>query len=145
MAIKLVKDAFDTPAMPVTLDGSTDLAENSLCDRNSTNGDIDASTASSVIEKLFGVVVGDPAATATEAHVIPIVSSPLQLWEVDTKNNTAAAQLYKACILQNAVSVDNTGTHVAGPTGVFIPTAIVGAASDKKMRGYFVATHQQST
>lgn len=145
MSVKLVRDSFNSPAMAITLDGSTDLAKASLVDRNTTNGDFDASTSSTVIEKLFGVTMENPSATATSTVVVPIVASPLQTWEVDCTNNTASNQLYKAHALTDAVTVNNTSSTVAGPTGVFIATEIVGAASDKKLRGYFVATHQQST
>lgn len=51
----------------------------------------------------------------------------------DTVNNTAATQLGQKMILNAAgTSVNNTGTDVAGATGVFRMLQIIGAAADRK-------------
>ncbi len=100
-------------------------------------------TATSTIHSVVGVAAETVSTTATRIKYIPFVDG--QLWEVATKNNTAANQLYEGMILEAHGSVDNTSTTVTGPTAVFTPVSIVGAAADKKMIGFFHHLHPTST
>lgn len=143
MSFRLKKDIFDTPAITVPLDGSTDLADGDLVYRDTTNGYAEAATSSAgSTTNLLGVVVGNPSATATECNVIPVIPNAGQLWEVDCTSNTAANQLLKAHEVTDSATMNNTSTHDATVNGCFIAIALVGAAADKKLLGHFAVAGQ---
>jgi hypothetical protein len=143
MAVRLKSDIFNTAAIEVPLDGSTDLADGSLCYRDTSNGV--AKACSSTVgdaTNILGVVVDNPSATATSCKVIPVIASEGQLWEIDCTNNTAANQLLKAHLLTDAVTLNNTSTHSTDTNAIFIALRAVGAAADKKLIGFFAKTNQ---
>lgn len=56
---------------------------------------------------------------------------------VDTTSNTAANQLNINHAMTDALTVANTSTNIATTLGVFHALGTVGAASNKKLYGYF--------
>ncbi len=143
MGLRLVKDIYSSPAVELPLDGSTAIAINSLVFRDTTNGVVKSATAAlGTTLNLVGIAAKPEVSGALMADIIPLVSNPSQLWEVDCTNNTAANQLLKAQAMTNATTVANTSTHTATTLGVFIPVALSGAATDKKLIGYFVTVGQ---
>lgn len=144
MSFKLTgKDILNTPTISVPLDGSTDLADGDLVYRDTTNGVAKAATTTvGDATNILGVVIGNPSATATSCQVLPIVASEMQLWEVNCTNNTAANQLLKAHLLTDAQTVNNTSSHSTDINAIFIAVELVGAASDKKLRGFIAKCGQ---
>ena len=85
--------------------------------------------------------------STTDALILgtPLLNGPIQLWETDCSNNTAATQLYENMILTDKLYLDNTDTDVTGPTGIFHCLAVIGAAADKKLLGFFTVLPVTST
>lgn len=125
-------------AVPKT---SQAFTKDTLVDRDVTNAYVKPSTAATTTNMLFAVYVGATVTTASSSpanlDVIPVLNGPQQLWIVDCTNNTAADQLYKGQLLTNSGTVANTSTAIIINTGIFIPIAIIGVATDKKLLGYF--------
>ncbi len=144
MAIVKVSDILDTPTLSdVPLDGSTALLKNSIVYRDTSNGVLKAASATvSDATNVMGVVPEAVESGATVTDVIPFAGCELQEWEVDCTNNTAANQLLKAHLMTDSVTVNNTSTHSTDINAIFIATKIVGAAGDKKLRGWFAKTGQ---
>lgn len=144
MAFKLTgKDILNTPTISVPLDGSTDLADGDLVYRDTTNGVAKAATATvGDATNILGVVIGNPASDATSCQILPVVASEVQLWEANCTNNTAANQLLKAHLLTDAQNVNNTSTHSADTNALFVAIEIVGALTDKKLRGFIAKVGQ---
>lgn len=108
------------------------------------NGNVlERATASSTIHTIWGVSAESISTSASAIKVIPITDS--QIWEADCKNNTASNQLFESAILEDHDSLDNTSSDVTGPTGVFTPFALVGAAANKKVLGRFTILQSTST
>lgn len=62
--------------------------------------------------------------------------------EVDCTNNTAANQLHQRHAMTDSGAIANTDTDIATTLGVFFALKAVGAASDKKLYGYFIKAGQ---
>lgn len=130
-------------AVPKT---SQAFLKDSLVDRDTTNAYVKPSTSSSTTVTIFGVFVGAAVTTAASSpanlDVIPLIPSPAQLWLVDCTASTAANQLYKPQVLTDSATINNSSSATLSTAGVFIPIAISGAATDKKLIGYFAALPQ---
>jgi hypothetical protein len=128
-----------------TADASTAFVAGALLYRDTSSGELKTATGAAGttlnIEAVSSDTVTTPASYPTiEAH--PVISGAQQLWIADCTSNTAADQLNKAHALTDGLTVANTSTHIATTLGVFVALGIVGAASDKKLLGYFVKVGQ---
>ena len=132
MAFKLVK-GFDQSQEMYCATSST-VAQGEIITFDRSAGKIIDATASLLAEDVAGVVVRTPGADDTTTMVIPAV--PGQLWEWDCTSNTAANQLCKRHVLTDSLTVANTSTDQAVDEVVVVAIENVGAAADKKQRGY---------
>ena len=127
---------------------STTYTKDTLVDLSFGNGYIIQSTSSSTTHTIFGLMVDKTQTTAasspTNLTIQPLGYGPKYLYIIDCTNNTAANQLYSRQPLTNSSTLANASTDTTGNTGVFVPIAIVGATTDKKMLGYFVGTLGQN-
>jgi hypothetical protein len=136
MAIKRVSGAdrgyYGTP---LTI-SSLALVADSLVDFDRSNAKVIASTSSSGLEDIAGVTVEASTTSDTQIKVQKITEHDEYI--VDTTNNSNVAHNYQRMVLTDASTVNNTGTDSAADTAVFCQLETVGAASDKKIRGYFI-------
>jgi hypothetical protein len=134
MAFKLVGgmpgDSFAV-LLPVT--AGVAIAEGDLLDINGNV--VQRATSSSTICTILAVAAETISTAATSIKATLICQG--QLWEADCTNNTAANQLLESCALTDHAYLSNTSTDVTGPTGVFLPMGLVGAAANKKVIGEF--------
>lgn len=108
------------------------------------NGNVlERATSSSTIHTLMGIALETITTAATTIRFQPIVQG--QIWEVESKNNTATTQRYESMIFEDHNSIDNTDTDVTGPTGVFLCLAPIGAAADKRLLGELTRLQSTST
>lgn len=119
-----VRDVKRASAIATTVDA---LYFNSL-----TTGAIQlavaATTANQVLYK-----ANETTASGTTPFSATIVSKDDE-FIVDTENNSNAAHNGQRMILgTTGLTLNNTGTDVAGTTGVFVQLDVVGAAADKKI------------
>lgn len=129
----------DSTAVPMYCGTSSALTVGALAVYDVSTGAavspvIDA-TSSLLAENVAGVVAATPASTDTTVNVIPIRG---QLWEYDCTSNTATAQLGKVNDLTNSTTVANSTTISTANTGFVRNLYAVGAAADKKMRGFIL-------
>lgn len=142
MAFKLRGGFPDNFTIEVPVTAGTAIAQGVVL---AISGNVVATaTGSDTIHTIVGVSANAIGTAATSILMIPVTDA--QIWEVGTKNNTAANQLFESAVLDTgAATIDNTSSDVTGPTGVFTPFAIVGAAGDKKMLGQFTRLQSTST
>lgn len=144
MAIKVVQQSPNIPKLTYVADESASFTTNSLLYRDTSTGELKEATSS------VGTVLNIEAVstkTETTAASSPTVDAiplwgPQTLVIADCTANTAANQINKAHAMTDARTVNNTSSHVATTLGVFVALAAVGAASDKKLLGYFVKVGQ---
>lgn len=107
-----------------------------------TNNDVQLATAASTV--LTIECIGQEAVTASSAGInaIPIIGNASQMWLAETANNTNNNQLLERCVLTDENTVNNTGTDVAGTTGVWQNMQIFGAVTDNRMIGHFITAKQ---
>ena len=110
-----------------------------LCCIDVANNVIIPATASLLHENVACVAIED--AHATSSGFVACVPVKDQLWEWDCTNSTASDQLCQRSLLTDAANVANTTTEKAVDECVVVPIANVGAASDKKQRGFIVGGH----
>lgn len=72
---------------------------------------------------------------------IPIVTQAVFV-VADCTNNTASNQLQKDHLMTDSNNVNNTSTTSTSLNGVFHAIGLVGAASNKKLYGYFIRIGQ---
>jgi hypothetical protein len=110
------------------------------------NGNVVAKAdANATIHTIVAVAAESIGTSPAVIKAIPIVG-PGQIWEALCDNNTAANQLFESAVLGSAgATITNTSSDVTGPTGVFTPFALVGAAADKKVLGEFTRLQSTST
>lgn len=128
-----------------TADASTAFATGAALYRDTSTGELKTATAAAGTTLNLEAVATQTVTTAASSPVLdahPIISGPQQLWVADCTSNTAANQLNKAHALTDGLTVANTSTHIATTLGVFVAVGIIGAASDKKLLGYFVKLGQ---
>lgn len=99
-------------------------------------------TSASTTLTIIAVAQSTLTASSSGTKAILIQHGPVQLWEADTTNNTASTQLFERSALTDHDHLNNSGSDVGNTTGVFMPIAVVGAASDKKLLGYFLLPGQ---
>lgn len=142
---KLVTESPNMQKLVYTADASTAFTTGSALYRDTSSGELKTATSSTGevtnIEAVCSETITSAATNPVlEAH--PIISGPQQLWIADCTSSTAANQLNKAHALTDGLTVANTSTHIATTLGVFVALGIVGAATDKKLLGYFVKVGQ---
>lgn len=143
---KVSSQSPNIPALEYTADASIAFTKGYVGYRDTSTGEIkaDAGGGEATTITLECVIdeTGTTEATYPYLKCIPIISGPGQLWEADCTSNTATNQLNKVHILTNAYTVANTSTTNATTAGIFVALKIIGAASDKKLLGYFIKIGQ---
>lgn len=139
MGFRLVGGAIENYTVEATVTAGVAIAEGDALD---VNGNVlQRATSSSTIHTVFGVAAENISTADTKIKVIPFVQG--QVWEADSKNNTATTQRYESMVFDDHNDIDNTDSDVTGATGVFFCLDVVGAAADKRLLGEF--TRLQST
>ena len=137
----LVRDGQDTQMIEVPTSSLTaavgDLLE--LVEGSTTWA---AATSSSNARTRKGVV---QTATSSASVAQVILVTPFQLWIAETANNGAAADNGDLMVLSDTNTVNNTGTTATGATVVFQQFAVVGAAADKRVMGFFTGLYGNPT
>ena len=146
MAFKALSQSPNIPALDFTADASVSFTLGSVGYRDTSTGEIkeDAGGSEATTITIECVIAATETSAASNPLIraIPIAHGPVQLWEADCNANTASNQLNKAHALTSALLVNNTSTTSATTAGVFVALKIIGAASEKKLLGYFVKVGQ---
>jgi len=132
MAFKLITPKNTRDVRSVKRAGSIATTVDALYFNSITTGSIQlavaATTANQVLYK------ANETTTASTTPFSATIVSKDDEFIVDTVNNTNAAHNGQRMILYtDGLSLNNTGTDVAGVTGVFVQLDVVGAAADKKI------------
>lgn len=150
MAIIALSGAPNLPKYPTPLPlaTSTTYTINQLVYRDTTNSVVKMVTSSvGTTENLEGIFTDATVTTAGSGsptgNVQPIY--PSQLYLCDCTNNTAANQLLKNQLMTDAGTIANSSSNTATTLAIFVPVAIYGAATDKKLIGYFAKVGQVAT
>jgi len=143
---KLSTQSPNVPILEYTADASTTFHKGYVGYRDTSTGEIkeDAGGGEATTLTIECIIAEDKTSESSNPTIkaIPIISGPAQLWIADCKNDTAANQLNKVHALTNAYTVNNTATSNSTTAGVFVALKQIGAASDKKLLGYFVKVGQ---
>ena len=145
MAFKVATQSPNIPALEYRADASTSFTAGNVGYRDTSTGEIKEEASGAATTLTIECVIAKTETTGSSnptIRAIPIISGPAQLWIADCNANTAANQLNKAHDLTDAGTVDNTATHDSTTAGVFVALKQIGAASDKKLLGYFVKVGQ---
>lgn len=138
MSFKCVKGAI--PSQPMYCDTSSTIIQGDLCVFDVSAGagvfKVIPGTSSLLGCNVAGVAMNTPASGDTVVNIQPIGLG--QLWEYDCTSNTAVAQLGKLQDLTNAQTVANSTTNSTAATAFVRNIEVVGAAADKKLRGYII-------
>lgn len=143
MAIQL---AFQTPNIPTleyVADASTTFTLGNLVYRDTSTGELkEATNSAGTVLNIEGITnkTETTGSGVQRIKITPIVPGALVI--VDTTNDTAADQLNKAHGMTNAGEVNNTNTQLSTTLGVFMAVNTVGAASNRKLLGYFIKIGQ---
>lgn len=132
MAFKLITPKNTRDIRVVKRAGALATTVDALYFNSITTGSIQlavaATTANQVLYK-----ANETTASGTTPFSATIVSKDDEFL-VDTDNNSNAAHNGQRMILgTTGLTLNNTGTDVAGVTGVFVQLDVVGAAADKKI------------
>lgn len=132
MAFKLITPKNTRDVRAVKRAGSIATTVDALYFNSITTGSIQlavaATTANQVLYK------ANETTTASTTPFSATIVSKDDEFIVDTVNNSNAAHNGQRMILHtDGLSLNNTGTDVAGVTGVFVQLDVVGAAADKKI------------
>lgn len=79
----------------------------------------------------------EPAAS-TATSVLALLVVPGQVWEVESANNSAAADNGDRMVLTDKNTVNNTGTDSTAQEACFVQLSTLGAAADKRIMGIIV-------
>lgn len=143
MAIKAVSDSPSIPKVEYTADASVSYTIGTLLYADYSTGELKEATGSAGTTLNIQAV---STKTETSASSTPRIEAiPLRsgaLFVCDCTNNTAADQLNKRHLMTDGRTVKNTNTDVATTLSVFYAISTVGAASDKKLMGYFIQVGQ---
>jgi len=93
---------------------------------NRTSYKVEAATATSEIDNLAGICMA--ATTTADTEVLLQRIMPGDVYRVSTVNAADATHNYQRMIWGAAHTANNTGTDVAGDTGIFMQTGIVGTS-----------------
>lgn len=126
----------DSKAYPFPCASSSGINAGEVCVWDVTNNVIKVATASLLAEDLACVPIADAPTAGGLVQAIPIKLMG-NLWEWDCTNNTNADQLCQRSLLTDAATVANTTTEQAVDEVTVIPIQNVGAAANKKQRGFF--------
>jgi hypothetical protein len=150
MAIIALSGAPNLPKYPAQLPlaTSTTYTKDQLVYRDTTNSVVKMVTSSvGTTENLEGIFTDPTVTTASSGsptgNVQPIY--PGQLYLCDCTNNTATNQLLKNQLMTDAGTIANSSSTTATTLAIFVPVAIYGANTDKKLIGYFVKVGQVAT
>jgi hypothetical protein len=132
MAFKLITPKNTRDIRSVKRAGSLATTVDALYFNSITTGSIQlavaATTANQVLYK------ANETTTASTSPFSATIVSKDDEFLVDTENNSNAAHNGQRMILgTTGLTLNNTGTDVAGTTGVFVQLDVVGAAADKKI------------
>lgn len=138
----ILKKGFDQ-SQPMYCGLSSAITVGMLCCFDVSNGAgvaaVIPATSALLSVNVAGVAVETPAASATYVQIIPIVEG--QLWEYDTTSATLVTHLNKPNDLTDALTVANSTTISTAATQFVKNIQIVGATTDKKMRGYILGAN----
>lgn len=143
MAIKVVSHSPNIEAIEYTADASISFTAGGLLYRDTSTGEIKEATSSAgttLNVEAIGLKTFTSASSSPVIRALPIHQGMYVV--ADCTANTAADQLNKAHAMTDAFTVNNSSSHVATTLGVFVALKTVGAASDKKLYGYFVKVGQ---
>lgn len=144
MAIKVVNQSPNIPTLEGKVGANTTIVVGDLLYSDTANGVLKPATNSAGtvldIEGIAAQAVTTGAGGSATVKYIPIVSG--QFVVADCNANTASNQLHKNHAMTDAGTVNNTANTVATTLGVFRALGQVGAATDKKLFGYFIKIGQ---
>ena len=143
--LKVSTQSPNIPVLEYTADASVAYTKGNVAYRDTSTGEVKEASSSAGTTLNIECVIAETKTTESSnplIKAIPIVSGASQLWVADCTNDTAANQLNKAHALTDAGTVNNTATTVATTSGVFVALKQIGAASDRKLLGYFVKVGQ---
>lgn len=142
MGFKLVGGFPDSFTVEAPVTAGVAIAEGDALD---ISGNVlQRATASSTIHTLFGIAAETITTAAALILVRPVCQG--QVYQGDMKNNTHATnQIFESAIFEDHDSIDNTGTDVTGPTGIWLMLSPIGAVGDKKCLGEFTRLQSTST
>lgn len=112
------------------------LAVGDLVQYSRTTATVTAATAATEIDNIAGIVC--EATTTADTSVLIQRIMPGDVYEVGTINNSDASHNYQRMIWGTGHTANNTGTDVAGDTGLVMQTGVIGATTDKKITVEFV-------
>lgn len=142
--IKVVDTNYSKlPPQVANVPQSTTIVAGELLASDFTNKGLIPATASSTVLTLMGVstqAVTTGSGVTAQVNFIPLDQAVFVV--ADCTNNTAANQLCIRHILTDANNIANTSTNITINTGVFYALGTVGAASNKKLYGYFIKVGQ---
>lgn len=146
MAIKVVDTLFSKlPFQTGVTNASQAYVVGELLMEDKSAGEIIPATSS--VTTLNCVGIGVKSFTEGGSNVlngikyIPVITGAVFV-VADCTNNTAANQLQKDHLMTDSLTVNNTSTTSTAKEGVFHALGLVGAASDKKLYGYFIRSGQ---
>lgn len=129
----------DSTAIPMYCGTSSALTDGALAVYDVSTGaavsPVIGATSLLLAENVAGVVDGAPAAGDYYVNIIPIRG---QLWDYDCTSNSSTAMLGKCNDLTNSTTVANSTTISTANTAFVRNLSIVGATTDKKMRGFIL-------
>lgn len=108
---------------------------------DTTDSKLIPAVASTTFTNLVGIAktyIAAATGSTVEIEYIPVTSQMEVI--ADCTSNTADGHLYKYHLLTNSSTVANTTTTITTSAGIFFATGAVGAASNKKLRGYLIKT-----
>ena len=111
------------------------LTDGMLMVYDRSNAVVIEATAAAEIDNLAGIVRGAYTTADTTVLLEPIIKG--DQYEVGTLNNSDATHNYQRMIWGTGHTANNTGTDVAGDTGLFMQVSTLGATTDKKIIGEF--------
>lgn len=132
------------PKFTYVADASTSFTQGFLAYRDTTTGELKEATTTVGDATNIECVIAETVTTAASNPEVDgyVIFGPGQFFVADCTNNTAADQLNKAHLLTDGGTVNNTSTHSTDINAVFIALRVIGAASDKKLLGYFAKLGQ---
>ena len=145
MAFRLFSQSPNMPKFTYVADASTSFTLGSVGYRDTSTGEIKEETGGAATTLTVECVITKTETSASSNPRIeaqPILHGNIQIWIADANANTAVNQVNKAHNLTSALLVDNSSSTDTSTAGIFIILGIVGAASDKKVLGYFVKVGQ---
>ena len=137
MAIKVSDSKYSKIPKEYGIVSSLTLAKGTLVAHDVSNGVLVAVTSSiGTTLTLAGVLTKAVTSSDTTAEYVPLDRNVYVI--ADCTNNTAANQLHKRQPMTNSTAIANTSSDTATTLGIFMALHTVGAASDKKLYGYFI-------